>query len=372
MTRKIVVTGGAGFIGSHLVDRLIDKGHEVRILDSLEKQVHTKIPEYLNSRAQFFHGDIRNYDDIDIALQDAEIVFHEASMVGIGQSMYQIDKYVDVNTYGTAKLLEYLVTREHSVKKLIIASSMSIYGEGAYRCEDHGMVFPPQRHEEQMKRKVWDVFCPLCGKQVVPIPTPESKPMQPTSIYAITKKDQEEMGMAIGRAYGIPTVALRYFNTYGPRQALSNPYSGVCAIFSSRLLNNSPPVVFEDGCQTRDFISVSDIVQANILAMEHSNADYKVFNVGSGSAISIADIARILASLYKKQIQPDIVGTYRAGDIRHCYADITNIRSVLGFIPRVKFHDGMPDLVNWGLSEQASDGFADAYGELLKRGLLIK
>ena len=370
MEKKILVTGGAGFIGSHLVDRLIQEGHVVRILDNLEQQVHKAPPDYINSHEEFVRGDIRNYSDIDVALQDIDIIFHEAAMVGVGQSMYQVDKYVDVNTYGTAKLLEYLITREHSVKKLIVASSMSIYGEGAYHCEDHGMVFPPQRRDEQMKRKDWDLNCPICGKKVSPVPTPESKPLQPTSIYAISKKDQEEMSMAIGRAYGIPTVALRYFNTYGPRQALSNPYSGVCAIFSSRLLNNSPPVVFEDGRQTRDFISVYDIVRANILAMEKSNADYKIFNVGSGSPVTIADIARTLASLYNKPIQPDIVNKYRAGDTRHCFADISSISSSLGFKPHVKFREGMADLVNWGLQQQASDGFSDAYGELLKRGLV--
>jgi dTDP-L-rhamnose 4-epimerase len=297
MVKKILVTGGAGFIGSHLVDRLIQEGHEVRILDNLEEQVHRTLPEYINPRAEFIKDDIRNYRDVDLALTDIDTVFHEAAMVGVGQSMYHVNKYIGVNTYGTANLLEYLINGENSVKKLIVASSMSIYGEGAYHCEDHDMVFPHQRPEEQMKRKDWDLYCPICGKIIKAIPTPESKPPHPTSIYAISKKNQEEMSMLIGRTYGLPTVILRYFNTYGPRQTLSNPYTGVCAIFSSRLLNNNPPVVFEDGCQTRDFSSVHDIVQANILAMEQSNADYKVFNVGSGSPVSIADIAITLASL---------------------------------------------------------------------------
>lgn len=370
MGRKILVTGGAGFIGSHLVDHLINDGHEVRILDNLEDQVHKSLPSHINPHAEFIRGDIRSINDLTVALKDIDILFHEAARVGVGQSMYQVGKYVDVNANGTANLLDYIVNRENSVKKLIVASSMSIYGEGAYRCEDHDIVFPPQRPEGQTKNGFWDLFCPVCGRKVDPIPTPESKPLQPTSIYAITKKVQEEMCLAIGRAYGIPTVALRYFNTYGPRQSLSNPYTGVCAIFSSRLLNKSPPVVFEDGCQLRDFVSVYDIVQANILAMEKSNADYKVFNVGSGSPRSVASIARTLSSLLKKPIEPAIVGKYRTGDIRHCYADITTITSTLGFVPKITFQYGMADLVQWSMLEQANDKFTYAYGELLNRGLL--
>jgi dTDP-L-rhamnose 4-epimerase len=370
MSNKILVTGGAGFIGSHIVDQLIHDGHEVRILDNLEKQVHKSKPEYINTQADFVKGDIRKYSDLHAGLEDIEIIFHEAAMVGVGQSMYQVNKYVDVNTLGTAKLLDYLIKKENSVKKLVIASSMSIYGEGAYHCEDHNAVFPSLRQENQLKNKDWDVLCPICKKNVDPISTPETKPLQPTSIYAISKKDQEEMALAIGRAYGIPTTALRYFNTYGPRQSLSNPYTGVCAIFSSRILNDHSPVVFEDGLQTRDFISVHDIVQANILAMEQSNANYQVFNVGSGSPVTITNISKTLATLYKKSIQPEITEKYRAGDIRHCFADISKISKTLGFKPRIKFEKGMMELVQWGLGQSTTDKFTHAYEELLKRGLV--
>lgn len=369
---KILVTGGAGFIGSHIVDELIKEGHYVRIFDNLEPQVHTQVPAYLNKDAEFIKGDVRDTPAIEAAIKDMDVIFHEAAMVGVGQSMYQIDKYVDVNTYGTAKLLELLVNKEHDVKKLIVASSMSIYGEGAHLCEDCGMVYPSLRSEQQLKRRDWVAKCPNCGKDVNMVPTKETKPLQPTSIYAISKKDQEEMSLAVGRSYGIPTVALRYFNAFGPRQALSNPYTGVCAIFSARIKNDNSPMIFEDGLQSRDFISVHDIANANVLAMKSSNADYEVFNVGTGRPTSILDIAQTLAKLYKKDIRPEIAGKYRAGDIRHCFADISKIKDKLGFQPKVSFKDGMEELVAWGAKEDAVDGFEEAYGELLKRGLVEK
>ena len=372
MSNNILVTGGAGFIGSHIVDALVKKGHSIRILDNFEPQVHQQVPEYINTSAEVMKGDVRSYDDLQKAIEGIDIIYHEAAMVGVGQSMYQVDKYIDVNTYGTAKLLDFLVNKEHSVQKLIVASSMSIYGEGAYRCDDHGEVYPDLRTEDQMRSRQWEVRCPYCNKEVTPIPTPENKPLHPTSIYAISKKDQEEMCLAIGRSYGLPTVALRYFNAFGPRQALSNPYTGVCAIFSARIKNDNPPVVFEDGCQTRDFISVYDIAQANVLAMEKSNADYKVFNVGTGTPISIKDIAEVLSDLYKKKIHPEITQKYRAGDIRHCYGDISKIRGTLGFKPSVDFREGMADLVAWGEKQEAHDGFSRAYEELLQRGLVEK
>jgi dTDP-L-rhamnose 4-epimerase len=261
------------------------------------------------------------------------------------------------------------VNEEHNIKKLIVASSMSIYGEGKYECSECGVLYPPLRSNEQLGRREWEMRCPSCDKIVKPVPTDENKPLQPTSIYAISKKDQEEMCLAIGRAYGLPTVALRYFNIYGPRQALSNPYTGVCAIFSSRIKNNNPPIIFEDGLQTRDFISVHDIVQANKLVMEKSKADYEMFNVGTGKPVSILDIARTLSKLYGKNIRPEIVNKYRSGDIRHCYADISKLRK-LGFKPSVSFEDGMRELVEWGLTQEAEDRSDAAYQELKERGLV--
>ncbi|HPJ73102.1 MAG TPA: SDR family NAD(P)-dependent oxidoreductase, partial [bacterium] len=255
---KILVTGGAGFIGSFIVDALVREGHRVRIFDNIEPQVHPggKAPDYLNPEAEFVRADVRDYEALARAVEDVEIVFHEAAMVGVGQSMYQISRYMEVNTLGTANLLDILVNRPNRVRKLIVPSSMSTYGEGAYRCAACGIVSPPLRTEEQMASGDWEVHCPVCGAVAVPVPTPETKLQEINSIYALAKKDQEEMVLNIGVTYRIPVVALRYFNVFGPRQSLSNPYTGVAAIFMSRLKNDHPPVVFEDGLQSRDFISV--------------------------------------------------------------------------------------------------------------------
>lgn len=367
---KVLVTGGAGFIGSHLVDKLVERGNEVAVVDSLEEQVHTKKPDYLNPEAQYVFADIRDKSVLAKAIEDVEVIFHEAAAVGVGQSMYQVEKYVEVNTMATAKLLDILVNKENEVKKLIVASSMSIYGEGAYECGDCGVVYPELRTEEQLKQREWEMKCPKCGKIVRPITASEDKPLHPTSIYAITKRDQEEMCLTVGRAYGIPMVALRYFNVYGPRQSLNNPYTGVCAIFASRIKNNNPPLIFEDGLQTRDFVSVHDIVEANILAMRSSTANYEVFNVGTGKSINILEIAQTLINLYKKELKPEITDKYRAGDIRHCFADITKIKNKLGYKPKVDFEEGMKELVGWGEKEEAKDKFKEAHEELLRRGLV--
>lgn len=372
MSKKILVTGGAGFIGSHLVDRLLDDGHQVRILDNLDPQVHRgKKPDYLNKKAEFILGDICNTKDIEKALENVEVIFHEAAAVGVGQSMYKIQHYVEVNTVGTAKMLELLVNKENSVEKIIVASSMSIYGEGAYKCGKHGAVYPNLRPQEQLKKHDWEVKCPQCGKDLTPIPTPEDKPLQPTSIYAITKRDQEEMFLAVGNAYGIPTVSLRYFNVYGPRQALSNPYTGVAAIFSSRIKNNNPPLIFEDGRQSRDFVYVTDVAEANVIAMEEKKANYQVFNVGSGSHVSILQVAETLGRLYNKNIKPKIINKYRAGDVRYCFGDIEKIGK-LGFRPKVNFEEGMKKLVRWGETQEARDLSEKATQELVERNLVEK
>ncbi len=368
---KILVTGGAGFIGSHLVDALVEKGHDVVIYDTLELQVHQrkKIPAYLNKRAEFVKSDVRDKNKLKEVVMDIDIVFHQAAVVGVGQSMYQVEKYIDVNTFGTAKLLDILVNEEHSVKKLVVASSMSVYGEGKYICEECGVVYPKLRPKEQLSAREWEMRCPNCGKEAKAVPTDEDKPLHPTSIYAISKRDQEEMSLVAGRAYGIPTVALRYFNVYGPRQSLSNPYTGVCAIFSSRIKNNSNPIIFEDGWQSRDFISVYDIVQANILVMNKNSADYKVFNVGTGKPTSISEVAKVLINLYGKNLRPEIVNKYRSGDIRYCYADVSKI-SKIGFKPKIELAQGMKELVQWGEKVEAKDKFEQAQEELKKKGLV--
>ena len=369
MTFRCLVTGGAGFIGSHLVDGLIEKGHDVTVLDSLESQVHNGIPpEYLNPQARFIRGRVGETDQLRKLLQEHDVVFHDAARVGVGQSMYEVRNYVSANTLETAQMLELLAEGKHNVKKIIAASSMSIYGEGAYQCEKCGLVAPKPRTEGQLKKRQWEMQCSFCRKPLKPVATSETKPLDPTSVYAITKRDQEELCLVMGKAYGVPTVALRYFNVYGPRQSLNNPYTGVCAIFSSRLLNNHPPVIFEDGQQSRDFVHVKDIVQANLLAMEKKEADNNVFNVGTGKFVTIMEIAQILNELYGKSLQPQIKNKYREGDIRHCFSNISKIQK-LGFKPTISLKDGLKELVEWGEKEKPEDKFDQAASELEERGL---
>jgi len=368
---KVLVTGGAGFIGSFLVDKLIELGHSVRILDNFEPQVHqNKMPDYLNSKAELIRGDLTVRDDVKKALQDVEVIFHQGAMVGVGQSMYQIERYVKANTMGTALLLDLLVNSENNVKKLIVASSMSTYGEGSYSCETCGVVEPPLRGEGQMAKGDWELHCPACGGVLKPVPTKETKKQEVNSVYAITKKDQEDMCLNVCKSYGIPTVALRYFNVFGPRQSLSNPYTGVAAIFMSRIKNGNVPIVYEDGMQTRDFISIHDIVQANILSMDKKAADYEIFNVGTGGQITIKSIAETLAKLYGKDIKPNVVGKFRKGDVRHCFADISKIKSKLGFSPQVSFDEGMKELIDWSSKAESEDKFEQATSELEKRNLI--
>ncbi|MCU0611172.1 MAG: NAD-dependent epimerase/dehydratase family protein [Candidatus Eisenbacteria bacterium] len=369
----VLVTGGAGFIGSHLVDALVARGHEVRVLDSLEPQVHGfsgVAPDYLNSAALFHRGRIEDPATLAAVLPGVDVVFHEAAIVGVGQSMYEIRRYVDGNTGATGAFLEFLVHHpELRPRKLVVASSMSIYGEGAYRGSDGAALYPHVRSRQQLENRVWEIMDDH-GQAAQPQPTGEQKPLHPTSIYAVTKRDHEEMCLAVGYAYRMPTVALRYFNVYGPRQALSNPYTGVGAIFSARLLNNKPPLVFEDGCQTRDFVHVSDIVQANILAMESDAADYRAVNVGTGTPTSVLGVASLLSEHLGYAGAPLILGKFREGDIRHCVADITCARHLLGYRPTVALHEGIPELVRWVSAQRdVLDGTDRAADELRKWGL---
>lgn len=370
--RKILVTGGAGFIGSFLVDRLVELGHEVTLFDNLEPQVHpnSKPPDYLNPKACLVRGDVRDYDALRYVLAGQQVVFHLAGAVGVGQSQYEIKRYVDVNTGGTANLLDLLVNHDHQVEKLLVAASMSSYGEGCYRCEKDGVVRPHLRSGEQMEAGDWEPKCPVCNGRIEPIPTPEEAAQHCNSIYSLTKKDQEDMVLNIGRTYSIPSVALRFFNVYGPRQSLSNPYTGVAAIFMSRIKNNHAPVVYEDGQQTRDFISVHDIVDALVLCMGKPEADYEVFNVGSGQPLTIAGIAETLAGLYGKRIQPEVTHRFRKGDVRHCFADISKIARRLAWQPRVGFEAGMQELIEWSREQDAADKFEQAAQELRAKGII--
>jgi dTDP-L-rhamnose 4-epimerase len=369
---NILVTGGAGFIGSHLVQRLVAHGHRVRILDALVPQVHgtdATWPGHLPGDVERLRGDVAHVGAWEQALPGIDVVYHLAAEVGVGQSMYEIVRYMNANTLGTAIFMELLASGRYPIQKVIVASSMSIYGEGAYRCPECGPVAPPIRDDRQLQERRWELVCPTCGHQLEALPTSEDKPLQPTSVYAISKRDQEELCLSVGRSYGIPTVALRFFNVYGPGQALSNPYTGVAAIFSSRLLNGNPPLIFEDGRQSRDFIHVDDLVDGLVLALHCDHANDQAINLGTGVPMSIVDIADALADALDVDIQPIVVEKFRAGDIRHCYADITRATRLLGFAPKTTFGDGVRELVAWVRDQEAIDATDQAQRELEARGL---
>jgi dTDP-L-rhamnose 4-epimerase len=369
---KVLITGGAGFIGSHLADRLLADGHEVRALDNLDPQVHTdgERPDYLADDVELQVGDVRDRDAVRTALDGVDTVVHFAAAVGVGQSMYEIERYTSINAIGAAVLLEEALERRDGIGKLLVASSMSIYGEGQYRNPRTGEsgLAPWVRPESQLAAREWNVLAED-GTPLEPEPTAETKPLRPTSIYAIGKRDHEEMFLAVGAAYGIPTVALRFFNVYGERQALSNPYTGVAAIFSSRLLNDRPPVVFEDGEQTRDFIDVRDITRCCALALEQDGADGRTLNVGTGRPTSVIEVARMIAGGLGKEIEPEIVNQYRAGDIRHCYADTQLATELLGFRADIPFEAGMQELLAWLEGQEAADSVDAARAALTARGL---
>lgn len=370
---KILVTGGAGFVGSHTVDALLQKGHDVRVYDNLAPQVHGEnagIPSYLSKEVEFIQGDVRDRETFKHAVEGMDAIYHLAAAVGVAQSMYEVVDYVSTNSLGGAVLLDILIKEKNNVQKVIVASSMSIYGEGQYLCATCGVVFPKLRSNAQLEQRDWEMRCPNCHQPVKPLPTNEEKPLFPTSIYAITKRDHEETFLVAGRAYKLPTVALRYFNIYGSRQALSNPYTGVAAIFCSRFLNRKPPIVFEDGEQSRDFTHVSDIVQANILALEKEEANYEMFNVGTGMPMTIRQVGNLLRDHLAPELELQIVGQYRAGDIRHCYADISKIQEKLGYQPKVPFKDGLNELISWVQNQEAKDLVDKAKEQLMERKLV--
>jgi dTDP-L-rhamnose 4-epimerase len=366
---RTLVTGGAGFIGTHLVNALHARGDDVVVLDSLEPQVHRGVKPRLPDGVELIVGDVGDAELADRALDGADRVVHLAAAVGVGQSMYEMARYVDVNTGATARFLERMVARRPLPQRLVVASSMSIYGEGEYRCRRHGHLAPPPRPEADLLARRWDPGCSLCGAELRPVGTTEGKPIIPTSIYAITKRDQEELCLVAGAAYGVPTVALRFFNVYGPGQALSNPYTGVAAIFAARLLNGRPPLVFEDGRQSRDFIHVSDIVRGIVLALESDRAEGQAFNLGTGRPTTIARVAEVIADGLGLEVEPVFNGQYRVGDIRHCFSDPARAKALLGFEAETSFEDGMRDLVGWLAGQEAVDGVGDATRELTARGL---
>ncbi len=374
MTQTVLIIGGAGFIGAHLAQELLRAGYRVRILDSLDPQVHggRGRPGYLAPDAELLVGDIRDREKLRPALKGVDMVCHLAAAVGVGQSMYQIEHYTAVNDLGTAILLEELAERPE-IRRLLVASSMSIYGEGLARTGNGPggrLVEPEERPVEQLKAGHWELRLPN-GDILEPLPTPETKRPALSSIYALNKYNQERMGLIFGRAYGREVVALRFFNVYGPHQALSNPYTGVLAIFGSRLLNGRPPMVFEDGEQRRDFVHVRDVARACRLALEAPAAAGQVINVGSGQSRTVVEVAQALAAATgKRRLTPHITGKYRAGDIRHCFADISLARRLLGFEPEVSFNAGIAELAEWLSGEVAIDAVDRATEELSKRGLV--
>lgn len=370
MAQTILITGGAGFVGSFVADELLAHGYAVRALDSLDPQVHPNgRPDYLSPEVELFDGDIRDPSTVRRALQGVDGVFHLAALVGVGQSMYQIERYTSVNNLGTAVLLEALV--EHPVERLVVASSMSLYGEGLYKRADGSLVQNAERTLSQLQERDWEPRDPN-GEVLTPVATPETKLPALSSVYALSKFDQERLCLIAGRAYGFDALALRFFNIYGPRQALSNPYTGVLAIFAARFLNDKPPLINEDGSQMRDFIHVRDIARVCRLALESTNCGGQAFNIGSGKALSVLQIADELArAVGKDHIEPEIVGKYRAGDIRHCFADIELARQRLGFEPQIELREGLDELAGWLAFQTAEDRVESAALELSSRGLSI-
>ncbi|MBF0372623.1 MAG: SDR family NAD(P)-dependent oxidoreductase [Alphaproteobacteria bacterium] len=370
MARNILITGGAGFIGSHLCDELLEAGHRVRALDSMIPQVHGPAaarPAHLASEVELLRGDMRDAAAVRRALDGVDAVFHLASMVGVGQSMFQIDDYVGVNDLGTAVLLQAL--SERPVERLVVASSMSVYGEGLYQDDEGRPVSDADRAADGLRDARWEMVG-RDGRPLTPLPTPEWKPPALASVYALNKFAQERMCLLIGGAYGIGTTALRFFNVYGPRQALSNPYTGVLAIFGARLLNGRPPLLFEDGGQRRDFVHVKDVARACRMAMDSPAAPGQVFNVASGHSLTIAELAARLSRAMALSIEPEITGRFRVGDIRHCFADIGAARQGLGFEPKVALDDGLVELVEWLARQTAVDHVERMTSELASRGLV--
>ena len=375
MTKTILITGGGGFIASHCASLLLRHNYRVKALDNLDPQIHgsdQRPPNYLDRRVELVVGDIRSPKAVRRALADVDAVIHLAARVGVGQSMYEVVDYTDVNGRGTAVLLEAMIERSkrQPFDRLVVASSMSIYGEGLYRAVDGRLVSDAERTAQQLKRGIWNPIDEL-GRQLEPVATPESKPPSVRSVYALSKYDQERLCLMVGEAYEIPTVALRFFNVYGPHQALSNPYTGVLAIFAARLLNDRPPLVFEDGEQRRDFVYVDDVAEACRLALTGEAAIGHAFNIGSGSSVSIKEAALLLSDTLGVPLEPEITGDCRVGDVRHCFPDISKAQAMLGYQPKYSLATGLKKLVGWLDGRIAVDRVGEARAALAARGLTL-
>lgn len=370
---KILITGGAGFIGSNLALALVGRGHVVTVLDNLSPQIHgEKAPLYqsIKDKVNFLRGDVRNRDDWVTAMAGQDIVVHLAAETGTGQSMYEIERYVDVNIKGTALMLDLLANTTHSIRKMVVASSRSIYGEGKYQCRQCGPVYPIARHEQDMAAGDFSIKCPHCAAPAQLLATDETSKIHPSSIYGITKQNQEQMILTVGKSLGIPAVAFRYQNVYGPGQSLSNPYTGILSIFSTRIKNGNEVVIFEDGKESRDFVYIDDVIAATIAGIEMSEADYEVFNVGSGVRTDVMTVAQSLIDVYRASVPVRISGNFRLGDIRDNYADLSKIQSKLGFFPKVDFMTGIRFFAEWvNTQDVVSDGYSDSINEMKTKGL---
>ena len=374
--KNILITGGAGFIGSNLTVKLVSKGYNVTILDNLSKQIHgenqdSTLYNSIKDKATFILGDVCNKLDWEKALKGQDAVIHLAAETGTGQSMYEITRYNEVNIIGTAQLLNILTNQEHTIKKILIASSRSIYGEGKYLCDNHGIIYPNERKDTDMVNGNFNPICDKCDKKLILKATDENSKIHPSSIYGITKQHQEQMILLIGKTLKIPAVALRYQNVYGPGQSLANPYTGILSIFSTRLLNRNDIDIYEDGEESRDFVFIDDVVDATVLALEKKEANHQIFNVGSGVATTVSEVANTLKKLYASNVNVNISGKYRLGDIRHNYADLSKIKNVLGFHPKFNFRTGISEFVNWVKTQNIQeDKYENSIKELKQKGLI--
>lgn len=373
---NILITGGAGFIGSNIALALISKGYTVTVLDNMSPQIHglnfenSELYNNIKGKVNFIRGSVENKEDWQRALVGVDAVIHLAAETGTGQSMYEINKYIDVNIKGTSELLNILTNEKHNVKKIVVASSRAIYGEGEYVCPTHGVVYPEERIEKYMSQKDFNVKCPLCNVTVKLKGTTEESKKHPSSIYGFTKQAQEEMCMIVGKSLKIPVVAYRYQNVYGPGQSLRNPYTGILSIFSTRIKNGNDINIFEDGKESRDFVYISDVVDATILGLEKDEANYESFNVGTGVGITVEEVAKSLKKKYNSNIKIEISGNYRIGDIRHNYADLTKIKNKLEFEAKIDFENGISKFVDWVETQTVEeDNYIRTIEEMKKKGL---
>jgi len=373
--KNILITGGAGFIGSRLCEKLFDQGNNITVLDNLSEQIHGNGESFLfnkiKDKCTFIKGDVRDKNDWAHAIKNQEIIIHLAAETGTGQSMYEVEKYTNVNVIGTSHMLEILANSNHNVKKIIVASSRSIYGEGKYNCKTHGVQYPSKRKEEDMKKGEFNPKCSMCNSTLNLLPTDEQSKIHPSSIYGINKQQQEQMVMLMGESLSIAPVAFRYQNVYGPGQSLSNPYTGILSVFSTRILNGNNLDIYEDGEETRDFVYIEDAVDATILGIEKEEANGHIFNVGSGVSTRVLDVANTLKRLYNSEINITVSGKFRLGDIRHNFADLSKSKDILGFTPKYNFERGITEFVNWVKTQEVmEDKYEKSIQQLKNKGLI--